>query len=257
MPFITPKDPSVVEGLDGLHLYHAGVSNCAMRVRMTLEEKGLDWESHHLDIFKKENLTEEYFAINPTGLVPCLVHNRQIINESDDIIDYLDKTFPNPPLRPSDPEALETMNHWLHLGPAIHFPAIKTYIYYIRIRGKMVHSPEEQERYERLQTNKDILEFHQKSFNDAFTEEDINKAREILQDCFSKLEAILTEHNWIAGDEYSLADITWVPLYFTLDVLTGYDFSKYPNMQKWAERIYQRPSYKKGVTDWWPQIDKK
>ena len=40
------KDKSV-EKVKGIHLYHGGISNCSMRVRMTLIEKGLDWTSHH------------------------------------------------------------------------------------------------------------------------------------------------------------------------------------------------------------------
>ena len=52
MVVITPTNTSV-ETLEGLHLYHGAISNCSMRVRMTLIEKGLDWESHHLDLKKK------------------------------------------------------------------------------------------------------------------------------------------------------------------------------------------------------------
>jgi len=46
-----------------------------MRVRMTLEEKGLDWTSHHLDLRKKENISDDYFGINPNGLVPVMGDN--------------------------------------------------------------------------------------------------------------------------------------------------------------------------------------
>ena len=39
---VTPTNKSVTE-LKGLHLYHADMSNCSMRVRMTLTEKNLPW----------------------------------------------------------------------------------------------------------------------------------------------------------------------------------------------------------------------
>ena len=64
MTIITPTNKAV-ETLTGLHLYHGAISNCSMRVRMTLIEKGLAWESHHLDLKKKENISDEYFGIKP------------------------------------------------------------------------------------------------------------------------------------------------------------------------------------------------
>ncbi len=99
MGIVTPTNKKVLE-YRGLHLYHAGMSNCAMRVRITLEEKKLAWTSHHLDITKKEHNTREYFGINPNGVVPTLVHDGVVIIESDDIIDYIDQTFEQSPLHP-------------------------------------------------------------------------------------------------------------------------------------------------------------
>ena len=90
MGIVTPTNTEVLE-FKGLHLYHAGISNCAMRVRVTLEEKKLPWTSHHLDILNKEHLTPEYFGINPNGLVPTLVDDGVVVIESDDIIDHIDK----------------------------------------------------------------------------------------------------------------------------------------------------------------------
>ena len=51
MGVVTPTNKEVLD-FKGLHLYHAGVSNCSMRVRLTLEEKKLPWTSHHVDLFK-------------------------------------------------------------------------------------------------------------------------------------------------------------------------------------------------------------
>ena len=89
MAVIEPKNKTVKD-FEGLHLYHGNISNCSMRVRMTLEEKELNWVSHHIDLKKKENITDEYFGINPNGLVPTLIHDGVVHIESNDIIDYLD-----------------------------------------------------------------------------------------------------------------------------------------------------------------------
>ena len=82
MGIIKPTNESV-KSMQGLHLFHSGVSNCSMRVRLALEEKGLPWQSHHLNLMQKEHITEDYFGINPNGLVPSLVHDGVVIIESD------------------------------------------------------------------------------------------------------------------------------------------------------------------------------
>ena len=89
MPRVETKN-EVARALTGFHLYHAGWSNCSMRVRMVLEEKGQEWISHHFDTRKGEHISPEYFGIHPKGLVPALVHDGEVWIESNDIIDYLD-----------------------------------------------------------------------------------------------------------------------------------------------------------------------
>jgi hypothetical protein len=39
-----------VKTLKGLHLYHFALSNCSQRVRIALEEKGLEWISRHVGL---------------------------------------------------------------------------------------------------------------------------------------------------------------------------------------------------------------
>ena len=249
---IVPTNNMQVKALKGLHLYHAGISNCAMRVRMTLEEKGLPWESHHIDITKKENLTEEYFSIHPKGLVPALVEDGVVIIESDDIIDYLDKTYPNPPLRPSDEKQLETMYYWLHLAPEIHVKAVKTFIYIKRMQGKMSKSKEEGELYQKLQKDPELLEFHGKVSSGAFTDADLAKAERILHEHFSAADLRLSKSKYLIGDQFTLADIAWSPLYFTLKEMTDLDLKDYNHLRRWAEDLEERPSYKTAILDWWP-----
>lgn len=251
MAFIEPKNQSV-KSMRGLHLYHAGVSNCSMRVRLTLEEKKLLWESHHFDLFKREHITEEYFGINPNGVVPTLVHDGQVIIESDDIIEYLDQTFPETPLRPKDDAQIRVMLEWLHRATQIHVKAVKTHIYEKRVSGAMKQSAEEKKRYEELQTNPELLEFHRKSSENSFTREELDEAKAILDASFSDLDKTLQGREWLVGDRFSLADIAWIPLQFTMSVLVGYSFDSLPNVAAWSQRISDKPSYKRAVLDWWP-----
>ncbi|XPF95034.1 glutathione S-transferase family protein [Colwellia sp. RE-S-Sl-9] len=251
MPIITPTYKPVTE-LKGLHLYHAGISNCSMRVRIVLEEKKLAWVSHHLDLVKREHITEEYFGINPNGVVPTLVHDGKVIIESDDIIEYLDAQFPEVPLCPKNLSDLNTMKWWLSSAIEIHVKAIKTYIYYKKIRGKMQMSKEQEQKYKSLQTNTELLRFHDVSSSDnGFSDEEINQAESIIKDFFYKANEILKDQTWLAGESFSLADVAWVPLHFTLKG-AGFSFNEFPEVEAWAEKIAVRESFKKGVLDWCP-----
>lgn len=253
MAVITPTNPSV-QTLEGLHLYHGDISNCSMRVRMTLIEKGLDWTSHHLDLKKKENISDAYFGINPNGLVPTLVHDGVVHIESNEIIDYIDETYPDPSLRSQDNEA--EMLEWLRLAGSIHVPAVKPYVYATRMQQKVKKTAQEQAKYDALQKNDQLKDFHAKhAGNAAFSDEDIARSMEILEDCFTRLEAALEGRVWIMGDRFTLADISWIPLHFVL-IGCGYPFEKHPNITRWAKACSQRQSFKEGVTKWCADFSK-
>jgi glutathione S-transferase len=130
-----------------------------MRVRIVLEEKKAEWVSHHFDLPKREHITPEYFGINPNGVVPTLVHDGVVIVESDDIIDYLDQLLPKPPLRPNSKEATEKMYWWMKSAVEIHLKAIKTYIYFHKMQGKMKQTDEQKTTYVDLQSNQELLNF--------------------------------------------------------------------------------------------------
>ena len=74
MPVYENPDPGI-KSMKGLHVYHYFLSNCAQRVSIAFEEKGQDWTPHAVNLFTQENTRDEYFRINPTGLVPALVHD--------------------------------------------------------------------------------------------------------------------------------------------------------------------------------------
>jgi maleylacetoacetate isomerase len=79
-------------------------SSAAYRVRIALNLKGLAAEHlpHHLR--KGEQCAPSYLAINPQGLVPTLENEAgAILTQSLAIIEWLDETYPEPPLLPKDP----------------------------------------------------------------------------------------------------------------------------------------------------------
>lgn len=253
MTIVVPTNKSV-EDLKGLHLYHGGISNCSMRVRMALIEKGLEWESHHLDLKKKENISDDYFGINPNGLVPTLVDEGVVHIESNDIIDYIDTAYPEPSLRTADREA--EMLEWLRLAGSIHVSAIKPYVYATMMQKKLKKTAQEQAKYDTLQKNEELKSFHARhAGGSAFGDADVAKSIAILEECFGKLEAALEGNTWIMGDQYTLADISWIPVHFVL-IGCGYPFETYPNITRWAAAFAAKESFKEGVLKWCPDFSK-
>lgn len=175
-----------------------------------------------------------------------------VIIESDDIVQYLDSNFPDTPLKPSRDSDRELMDQGLKRAVDIHVEAVKTHIYAKRVRGQMKQSAEEKDRYETLQKNPALLEFHEKSSKDSFSQQEINNAEAILDSCFVELNESLEARDWIAGDAFSLADIAWIPLEFTLKNLASYSFYDLPNVQAWSKKIEARASFQEAVLHWWP-----
>jgi len=66
---------------------------------------------------------------------------------------------------------------------------------------------------------------------------------------FDKAEAELSQHEWLVGDQFSLADISWVPLHFTL-IGVDFPFERYPHVCAWAAAIRERRSFQEGILRW-------
>lgn len=75
-----------------LELYHGYTSVCAQKVRLVLAEKGLEWNSHVM-LLNGDHLEPDYLKLNPNGVVPTLVHDGNVIVESNVIMHYLDDFF--------------------------------------------------------------------------------------------------------------------------------------------------------------------
>ena len=79
--------------------------------------------------------------------------------------------------------------------------------------------------------------------------EQVDKAEQTLLGLFDKAEDELSQHQWLVGDQFSLADISWVPLHFTLSGV-DFPFDRYPHVSAWADAIRDRPSFQEGVLRW-------
>ncbi len=130
-----------------LDLYHFKNSVCSQKARMTLFEKGLEWRSHEVNLFTSEQYDPQYLKLNPKGYVPTLIHDGTAIRESTLICEYLDETFPLPPLMPDGPGERVQMRLWSKAVDEGLFEGVTVFSFSAMFRDRMKRqSPEERER---------------------------------------------------------------------------------------------------------------
>lgn len=86
-------------------LYDYYRSSASYRVRIALNLKGVDYEQRPVNLLDSEQRSDEYRALNPSGLVPCLEIDGLRLTQSLAMINYLDLRFANQPLIPASAEA--------------------------------------------------------------------------------------------------------------------------------------------------------
>lgn len=87
-----------------MKLYSYFRSSAAYRVRIALNLKQVDYQIEAVDLLKAEEQQAPYAELNPQKLVPALAHDGRILYQSMAILEYLEETFPEPALLPSEPE---------------------------------------------------------------------------------------------------------------------------------------------------------
>jgi glutathione S-transferase len=245
MPIVETGNPDVLS-LEGLHLFHFAMSSCSQRVRMALEEKELEWESHHVDLNKMENVSAWYQAIHPDGYVPALVHDGALVTESTDIIVYVDENFQGPAL--VSESGGRDADLWLQLA-ANNQRCLKylTYELVFRKKGHFANQ-EDVEFYCANQSNADLVAF-MREFSSGFSPELIAQKKNEAMQYLEVLNNALGDRSFLLGDEFSLADMANVVNVHRYR-LCSLDMASLLNVVRWYEEIALRPSFKNGIEYW-------
>lgn len=248
---IYESDHPDVPAMKGLHLFHFTLSNCSQRVRLGLQEKGLEWTSHHLNLPGNEHVSADYQRLNPNGVVPTLVHDGQVVIESNDILVYLDEQFPAPALRPGDPAARARMERLIAASSAFQ-STIKVLSHELLFRPFRKFSPEDVAIYEAQHADPELVAFVKDYAADGPAwQARVEPAKRNLEKSLDELEASLAESSWLSGEAYGLADISWVVNANRL-IQAQVDLARWPRFRDWAERAMARPAFDSAVASYHP-----
>jgi glutathione S-transferase len=95
-----------------MKLYEFGPTR-SLRVRWTLQELGVEFESVPIDLRVGEHRRPEFLALNPAGKLPVLVDGDLVLTESAAIVLYLAEKYPDRKLVPADPATRAEHYRWL------------------------------------------------------------------------------------------------------------------------------------------------
>ncbi|OBQ94831.1 MAG: glutathione S-transferase [Mesorhizobium sp.] len=211
---------------DRLQLYAWPTPN-GVKISIALEEIGLAYEPHPVDIGKNESWTPEFLSLNPNGKIPAIIDpngpgGKPIgLFESGAILLYLsDKTGK---LIPADPIRRYETIQWVFFQMAAIGPIFGQVGFFNKFAGREIADKRPLERYR-------------------------DESRRLI----GVLETRLKGRQWIMDDEFTIADVAtlgWVRNligFYEARDLVGFD--DFPGVAAWLERGLARPAVQRGLT---------
>ncbi|HEU5274198.1 MAG TPA: glutathione S-transferase family protein [Xanthobacteraceae bacterium] len=232
-----------------VRLYHYWSSVCSQKARMYLAEKGIPWESRHVDIFKFENYSDWYTKLNPKNVVPTLEHDGRIVIESNVILEYLEDVFPGVPLRPDDAYERATMRLWVYNSEEMAHWNVNTCSHNLRHAKRMEarYTKEELLRAADQCSNPMIALRLKRRLAIGVSTEEEEEAYQKLEFMLRHMELRLAEAPWLSGTSFSLADVAMAPMINRIEVLARPEMisaARRPRVADWWQRIQARPAFR-------------
>ncbi|GGZ05807.1 MULTISPECIES: glutathione S-transferase family protein [Shewanella] len=198
-----------------IELYTAATPN-GHKISIALEELGLDYQVHALDLAAKEQKQSAFLKINPNGRIPAIVdHDNDdfAVFESGAILLYLaEKTGK---LLPVEAKARSQVLQWLMFQMGGVGPMMGQANVFYRYFPKKI--PEAIERYQ-------------------------NEGRRL----FEVMDSQLAHSQYLAGNDYSIADIASWP-WVNIHEWSGISIDGLPHLQRWLQLIAARPAVQRGL----------
>lgn len=195
-----------------IRLYHYPISPCSEKVRYALALKEMNWAEEILDLSAKENLSEDFLALNPAGCIPVLVNGTDVINESTVILDYLEALKPKPALTPSNPLDRAHMRHWTKRIDEVLHPAWPGIAWVVLVRPRWIELSKEAV-HTMVQAlpdparRKRQLALYEAGFASPQSRCAIDTMNQVLAD----MSAELSERPYLNGSTPGIADISVLP----------------------------------------------
>ena len=231
-----------------LKLYSFGPGANSLKPLLALYERGIPFESKYLSAATFDQHSDWFKKINPNGQVPALEHDGKVVTESTVICEYLEDVFTDyPSLRPADPYLRAQMRIWTKWVDEYFCWCVST-IGWQRMVGRMVekYSDEEFEAHvQRIPIYEQQVKWRRARY--GFPQELIDEEMRKIAFSVQKLEARLSESPWLAGPDYTLADICNFAIANGMERMFAELVNEQatPHLLDWTRRINARPACQK------------
>jgi glutathione S-transferase len=190
------------------------MSTCTRKVLTTLEENGTPYELVLVDFAKGEHKQAAHVARQPWGKVPSLEDDGFTMYESRAMARYVNDKAGGK-LVPSDARARAMMDQWISVEMSYFTPPTMKFVYH------------------------HIFQFQQEPAV-------LETAQKELEHTLPVLDAHLAKHTYFAGDDFSLADVAYMPyVEYAMNTPAKDVFSKHPHFMAWWNRVSERPTWRK------------
>lgn len=205
-----------------IDLYTASTFN-GQRVSIMLEETGLEYSAHRVDLARGEQRLADFLQLNPSGRIPVIVDHESgestpfVLTQSVAILQYLAEKSGR--LLPASITARAKVYEWMEF----HATDISSFIFaafYLQRRTK----PKQEQAADQLRAR--VHEFYQ------------------------YFDQQLENFEFLAGASYSIADIAALPAVIAHEKT----LSEYTNLTRWMQQLQQRPAVQRGMLI--PQLEK-
>lgn len=199
--------------------FYALTSPNVQKVFITLEELGLPYKTKLVDVWKGEHFTEEFTRINPNQKIPVIVDHDgpdgkpYTVIESGAILMYL----------------AEKAGRLMPTGIAQRYDVIQWLMLQMSTLGPMCGQ-----------------NVHFSRFNPQGNDYAVSRYRTEVNRLFDLYDKRLNAHEWVAANEYTIADIAAFPWLRNVEML-GVSLASRPHLTKWLEKVSARPAVKKAM----------
>ena len=172
-----------------MKLYQSDASPNSRRVRIFLAEKGVSMPLVPVDLGAKEQFSDAYAAINPRRVVPTLVlEDGTAIGEVPAIQRYIEEIHPEPPLLGASPKSKAQVAMWERRVELGGFASVMEAVRNAapRLKNRAIAGPHDYDQIPAL----------------------VERSKQRVSNFYADFDARLADVPFVAGDAFSVADIT-------------------------------------------------
>ncbi|XP_050305756.1 glutathione S-transferase 1-like [Anthonomus grandis grandis] len=195
----------------GVTLYHYPLSGPSRGALLAARALGLNIDIKIINLFNKEQLTEEFVKINPQHTVPTLVDGDFVVWDSHAIGTYLANTYSKDPnFYPTDPKKRAIVDQRLYFDIGTMYKCIRDICFPILFKGE---------------------------------DEIFDEHKQPLEEALGFLDVFLEGQKFVAGDHLTVADCCLASSVSSI-VAVGWDIKPYQNVYNWLPRVAETiPGY--------------